>query len=95
MEHNCRNIPSFLVMFPIPQTWISHPVLLSAPAYLMKTSKKLSSDKSVKDVHIWTLANGGPFWTVNGRRMDSGNGSLGEDNVRLTNKKLFNFVESK
>ncbi|KHJ85099.1 bacterial transferase hexapeptide repeat protein [Oesophagostomum dentatum] len=36
--------------------------------------------KSVKDVHIWTLANGGPFWTVNGRRMDSGNGSLGEDN---------------
>ncbi|VDM85216.1 unnamed protein product [Strongylus vulgaris] len=37
--------------------------------------------KPVKDIRLWTLANGGPFWTVNGRRADSGNGSMGEDNV--------------
>ncbi|CAJ0606006.1 unnamed protein product [Cylicocyclus nassatus] len=37
--------------------------------------------KTVKDVHIWTLANGGPFWTINGRKVDSGNGSMGEDNL--------------
>ncbi|EYC41069.1 hypothetical protein Y032_0583g299 [Ancylostoma ceylanicum] len=36
--------------------------------------------KSVKDIHVWTLANGGPFFTVNGRRADSGNGSLGDEN---------------
>ncbi|KIH58209.1 bacterial transferase hexapeptide repeat protein [Ancylostoma duodenale] len=36
--------------------------------------------KSEKDIHIWTLANGGPFFTVNGRRADSGNGSLGDEN---------------
>ncbi|ETN75757.1 hypothetical protein NECAME_12164, partial [Necator americanus] len=32
------------------------------------------------DVHIWTLASGGPFWTVNGRKADSGNGSVGDEN---------------
>ncbi|KAK6738470.1 hypothetical protein RB195_020523 [Necator americanus] len=66
---------------------VSYPAGMDLPANCALCSCRPHEDfdetikcKAIKDVHIWTLASGGPFWTVNGRKADSGNGSVGDEN---------------